>query len=93
MESDGGRVRETARRHPGFDRAKSVVATTVGTLVVSLTSFVLPQVVRMVEAWVQNRPVRSVKLTVDDDELEITRVSRADQSRIITAFLERHGEG
>lgn len=72
--------------------AKPVDAVALGALLVSLAPPVLTAVVGMVETWLANRPVRSVKVVLDGDVLELAGSSRADQRRLVDAFLRRHGD-
>lgn len=83
---------ELDRRSEVMSKAKPVDAVTIGALTITLSPVALRAVIHLVEVWLQNRPVRSVKLTIDDDALELTRISRADQRQLVQTFMERHGE-
>ncbi|MFC0600218.1 hypothetical protein [Streptomyces palmae] len=60
----------------------------VGALAVSLAPAVLRPVVRLVETWIQNRPVRTVKIETDGRVLELGHASPEQQQRLVDAFLE-----
>ncbi|MEV5239071.1 hypothetical protein AB0K89_08155 [Streptomyces cinnamoneus] len=60
----------------------------VGALAISLAPTVLRPVLRLVETWMQNRPVRTVKIEVDGHVLELGHVSPQQQQRLVEAFLE-----
>jgi hypothetical protein len=72
--------------------AKALDAVAIGTLLVTLgkTAGVLGSVVRTVQSWLG--PVRTVKLELDGDAIEITGVSSRDQQRLIDLWIERHAE-
>ncbi|MEO3765675.1 hypothetical protein [Streptomyces sp. B8F3] len=68
--------------------AKSGEGLAVGVLAVTLAPVVLRSVVRLVEAWLQNRPVRSVRLELDGRTLELGDATDAEKQRLIEAFLD-----
>ncbi|GAA2114920.1 hypothetical protein [Streptomyces synnematoformans] len=68
--------------------AKPGEAVAVGVLAVTLVPVVLRSVVRLVEVWLQNRPVRSVRLELDGRSLELGDASGAEKQRLIEAFLD-----
>lgn len=68
--------------------AKSGEAVALGVLSVTLAPVVLRSVVRLVEAWLQNRPVRSVRLELDGRSLELGDATDAEKQRLIEAFLD-----
>jgi hypothetical protein len=72
------------------ESAKPIVALTVGTLVITLSPVMLHSVVHLIQAWIENHPIRSAKVTVGSDSIEVTDVTRADQRRLIDSFIERH---
>jgi hypothetical protein len=43
-----------------------------------------------IRSWLQRQRLRSVKLTIDGDELEVTGVSSAQQDRLIELWVARH---
>lgn len=69
-------------------QARPADAVVIGALVVTLAPVALSGVVEMVQAWLQNRPVRGVKMTIDGHSLELTNPSRADQHQLVQAFLD-----
>lgn|GEM_PF-622984 len=62
----------------------------VGALAVTAAPFVLRSAVRLVETWIAHRPVRTARVTIGEESLELEAVSVADQRRVIDAFLARH---
>ncbi|MHB6908291.1 hypothetical protein [Streptomyces sp. DB-54] len=68
--------------------AKSGELMAVGALAVTLAPTVLRPVLHLVETWMQNRPVRTVKVDVDGRVLELGHASREQQQRLVEAFLE-----
>jgi hypothetical protein len=75
------------------DGGKSGTGFVFGALVVSLQPEVLQACLETVRRWVEGRSAHRVRISLDGDELEIDgRISRADQRRLIDAFLRRHGD-
>ena len=70
--------------------AKSPDAVSIGALAVTLSAGVLEAMVLLVTGWLRSRPVRSVKVTLGEDSLELSDAAEADQERLIRAFLDRH---
>lgn len=64
---------------------------TLGALTVTLAPFALRAVLRLAEAWIEHRPVRTVSITIGEDTLELQAVSSADQRRLIETFVATHG--
>ncbi|WP_405549527.1 hypothetical protein [Streptomyces microflavus] len=62
----------------------------LGALVVSVAWPVLRQVVDLLKTWIENRPVRTISVTVGENTLEVQAVPKADQQRIISAFIDAH---
>ncbi|MET9977159.1 hypothetical protein ACFYOI_19605 [Streptomyces microflavus] len=62
----------------------------VGVLAVTLAPVVLRSVVRVLEVWIKNRPVRSVKVTVGKDTIELNATSDAIQQKAIDYFTAIH---
>ncbi|MFF7145986.1 hypothetical protein [Streptomyces sp. SID2888] len=75
------------RRDQLPEDAKSAEALTLGALVVSLAPVMLRGILRCVETWMQNRPVRSVRVDVDGRTIEVAAASRDDQRRLIDAYI------
>lgn len=71
--------------------AKPVDAIAVGALAVTAAPFVLRSVLDLVRTWIENRPVRTVAITLGEDSLELEAVSSADQRRLMEAFLAARG--
>lgn len=64
----------------------------VGALAVTAVPLVLRSAVRLLETWITHRPVRTARVTIGEESLEVEAVSAADQRRVIDAFLARHGD-
>ncbi|MFE7119325.1 hypothetical protein ACFU99_28315 [Streptomyces sp. NPDC057654] len=69
------------------ERAKAGQALAVGALVVSLAPLLVRDALHAVETWMQNRPVRSVTVTLDGRSIELGHASPEDQQRLIEGFL------
>lgn len=70
--------------------AKPLDPVTIGALVVTLGPAVLEAAVALVDRWLAHRPVRSAKLTIGGDSIELTQATAADQQRLVEAFVARH---
>ncbi|MCI3276615.1 hypothetical protein [Streptomyces cylindrosporus] len=77
--------RSDAAPPPG---AKPGELITVGALAVTLAPAVFRPALRVVEAWLRNRPVRTVKVEVDGRILELGQASPEEQRLLVEAFLE-----
>jgi hypothetical protein len=88
LESEVDDVRAGRAPGGGPAGAKSGEAVALGVLSVTLAPVVLRSVVRLVEAWLQNRPVRSVRLELDGRSLELGDATDAEKQRLIEAFLD-----
>jgi hypothetical protein len=66
--------------------------TIVGVLLVTLTPAVLRATVQVIQAWLTNAQVRTARIELDGDVLELTGVSTEDQHTLVTSFLDRHAE-
>ncbi|MET9386940.1 hypothetical protein ABZY09_39450 [Streptomyces sp. NPDC002928] len=64
----------------------------LGTLTVTLAPIALRTVLRLVEAWIEHRPVRTVGIKMGDDTLELQAVSSRGQRQLIDAFVAAHGQ-
>jgi hypothetical protein len=84
---DVGYVRTAPSDGDVPEGAKPGELITVGALALSLAPAVLRPVLHLVETWMQNRPVRTVKVDVDGRVLELGRASPEQQQRLIEAFL------
>lgn len=76
---------------PAGAKALDVIA--AGKLVVELVRSAqrLRAVVAGVSRWVAARQVRSVKIEIDGDVLEVTGVSADDQRALMDIWIARHG--
>jgi hypothetical protein len=74
------------------DGAKGAELLAFGSLVIplALKSPVLRGVVDTTIAWLGRQQARSVKLTLDEDTLELTGVSSEEQSRLVEQWIARH---
>jgi hypothetical protein len=72
--------------------AKGVELLALGVLVVQfvLQPGVLTSIVDGVRAWLQRQSVRSVKLTLDGDSLEVTGASSEEQDRLVELWIARN---
>ncbi|MFE6687284.1 hypothetical protein ACFVFQ_12470 [Streptomyces sp. NPDC057743] len=72
--------------------AKPAEAIAVGALVVTAAPVLVRQVLNLVDTWLRNRPVRTVTVELDGGRIELTHASRADQGRLIDAFVRERVE-
>lgn len=72
--------------------AKPVDVVTIGALTVTLAPPLVQAVVELVKAWLSSRPIRSAKVTIDGDSIELTDASEAEQERLTKAFIDRHAK-
>ena len=70
--------------------AKSADVAEVGALMLTLSPMALRSMFQLVQEWLKYRPVRTTKVAIGDDSIELTHLSDADQRRLIDAFIERH---
>jgi hypothetical protein len=72
--------------------AKGVELLALGVLVVQfvLQPGVLTSIVDGVRSWLQRQSVRSVKLTLNGDSLEVTGVSSEEQDRLVELWIARN---
>lgn len=72
--------------------AKPGVAIAVGALTVGLAPALFRSVLLLVETWMQNRPVRTVKVDIDGRSIELGQASAEQQQLLVEAFLaDLHG--
>lgn len=74
------------------DNAKSADATTVGALLVALSPITLRSVFQLVREWLRHRPVRTARIAIGEDTIELSGLTGADQRRLIDSFIERHAD-
>lgn len=76
--------------------ARGVEATAVASLIVAMGQAAtgLRAVIGAVRSWLaRGDAARSVRLEIDGDVLEISRVSRAHEARLVDVFIQRHSAG
>ncbi|MFF0724831.1 hypothetical protein [Streptomyces sp. NPDC004134] len=88
LELEVGDVRAGPAGGRAPEGAKSGEGLALGVLAVTVAPVVLRSVVRLVEAWLQNRPVRSVRLELDGRSIELGDATDAEKQRLIEAFLD-----
>lgn len=72
------------------ENTKPLEPFTAGVLAVTLSPMLLRSVIQLVQTWIKHQPVRSAKITMGDDSLELTHLTNVDQQKIIDSFIERH---
>ncbi|QOV34958.1 hypothetical protein IM697_33475 [Streptomyces ferrugineus] len=65
-------------------------AVALGVLAVTLSPIALRGVVRLLETWMTNRPVRKVRVVFGDDSIDLEDASAEDQRRLVDAFIVAH---
>jgi hypothetical protein len=75
---------------PAPRNSRGIDAGVLGTLLVAAGRGAIGPIVQAVQSWVARRSSRSVKLTIENDSLELSNVSSEDQRRLIESFLARH---
>ncbi|SEG76321.1 hypothetical protein SAMN05216223_11076 [Actinacidiphila yanglinensis] len=88
LELDVDDVRLARSDGPVPDGAKPGELLSVGVLAVTLAPAVIRPVLRLVEAWMTSRPVRTVTVEWDGRTLELGAATPEQQERLLTAFLE-----
>lgn len=75
------------------DSSKGIDMLAAGGLMVQfvLRQDVLQSIIDGVRSWLGRQHARSIKLTLDGDSLELTRVSTAEQNRLVELWMMRHG--
>lgn len=75
--------------------SKGVGWSAAGELVVRLVASpeVLMSLIGGIRSWLGRNRVRSVKLTLDGDSLEVSGMSSAEQDRLIDLWVTRHANG
>ena len=63
---------------PAPPGSRGIDAAALGTLLVAAGRGAIGPIVQAVQSWVARRATRSVKLTIEDDSLELTNVSAQD---------------
>ena len=101
----GGRLRSDLRQTPATRveavsvgsapaGSKGFEVLALGHFVVEIANSVpaLRKVVSVLREYVARQPVRSVKISLDGDVLEVTAVSSEDQRRLIDAWIAQHAQ-
>jgi hypothetical protein len=70
--------------------SKSADVTSIGALAIALSPITLRSMFQLLQEWLKNRPVRTVKVKIGADSIELTHLTSADQRKLIDAFIERH---
>ncbi|MFF4062240.1 hypothetical protein ACFYZ8_30505 [Streptomyces sp. NPDC001668] len=81
-------ARSTSDVPPG---AKSGELIAAGAVAVTASPFVLRQVLKLAEIWLQNRPVRGIKVELGGRTMELSDASEVERERLIDAFLAHGG--
>ncbi|WP_445151769.1 effector-associated constant component EACC1 [Baekduia sp. Peel2402] len=71
--------------------ARAVEASVLAAMAVQLGQATLGAVLGTIRDWVGRGTGRSVKLSIDGDTIELSRVSGDEQRELVAAFLARHG--
>jgi hypothetical protein len=69
---------------------KSADMAAIGALVLTLSPITLRSMFQVVQEWLKHRPVRTARIVIGDDSIEVTHLSDADQRLLIESFIERH---
>lgn len=75
------------------DSSKGIGLLAAGALVVRfmLRQEILESIIDNIRSWLGRQRARSIKLTLDGDSLELTRVSTKEQDRLVELWVMRHG--
>jgi hypothetical protein len=71
---------------PTPQNSKSADAATLGALALALSPVALRSVFQLVQEWLKNRPVRTAKVSIGTDSIELNHLTDADQRKLIDAF-------
>lgn len=88
LELDVDEVRLARGDGPAPEGAKPGELIAAGTLVVTLATALLRPTLRLIETWLQNRPVRTVTLDIDGRVLELGHASKDQQQRLVDLYVE-----
>jgi hypothetical protein len=77
---------------PVPERAKSQYASIADTLVLALSPVTLHSLIQLAQSWLKNRPVRTIKITIGGDSIEISNPDKDDQRKLIESFTAKHGD-
>jgi hypothetical protein len=67
--------------------AKAGELLAAGALVVTVSPLLVRQVLRLIDTWLRNRPLRTVRVELDGRVIELGHASVEDQRRLIDAFV------
>ncbi|MFJ1914993.1 hypothetical protein ACIOGX_24045 [Streptomyces sp. NPDC088147] len=67
--------------------AKSSELIATGSVVVTAASLALRQVLLLADTWLQNRPVRGIKVEMEDRVIELSDATTTERARLIDEFL------
>jgi hypothetical protein len=69
-------------------------AISIGSLAVQLITSpeLLTALIQGIKGWLSRQHARSVKLTIDGDEISVTGVSSSEQAKLIDAWIARHAD-
>jgi hypothetical protein len=73
---------------PPNTRGVEVLA--LGKLLAKFAPDAVKIVTGVIRGWLQRSAARSVDLTIDGDTIKLSRVSDADQARLLELFIARH---
>jgi hypothetical protein len=91
LDLDVDRVDRVVAEAPAGARSGEVAALGELLLLLARNSEAIASVVGSLRAWLGRDAARSVKLVIDGDSLEVTGISSAEQERLISAWVARHG--
>jgi hypothetical protein len=63
------------------------------TVLCARSSELLAKLIGVVQLWLSSSGVRSVRLELDGDVLEVTGITRGDQRELIRTWIDRHAGG
>jgi hypothetical protein len=63
---------------------------TIGAIAVTLAPAAIQAVIGLLQSWLKDRPVRSVKVTLGRDSLELSNASPEQLEQLTRAFVARH---
>ena len=94
LDLDVDAVQQPARGEAPED-SKGDAWSAAGELVVRLVASpeVLALIIGGVRSWLRRSRVRSIKLTLDGDALEVSGASSAEQDQLIDLWMTRHASG
>lgn len=74
---------------PAPPGTRAIEIAIIGGLMVTAARELIAAVVRTAERWAAQRSVRTVKVTIGGDSIELSGVSDEDQTRLIELFIAR----